>query len=277
MSQPCAIAAAFERARDYDRHAVVQRRVAEDLADAIAALPLSRQRGDRLRLLEIGCGTGFLTAALARRGLGGDWLVTDIAPAMLERCHARMAGQSHAARLTFQTLDGQAPALPDDARFDLVCSSLAFQWFDQPATAADRLARHLAPGGVLAFTTLLAGTFAEWTEAHRALGLRSGVRPYPPAEVFGPATLAVADYRERHRDARVFLRALKAIGAGTPAPAHQPLAPAALRAVMARFEAQGCWSTYRVGRVVRRAAATRLAPSPARLAHPFPERTGACP
>lgn len=257
------VAAAFDRARSYDAHAQVQRRVAEDLADRIAALPLVQRLGGEVRLLEIGCGTGFLTEALRQHGLGGDWLVTDVAPAMLERCRQRMGAAGH----DFALLDGEDPAALSGERFDLVCSSLAFQWFADPLASAAGWARRLRPGGALAFTTLVEGTFAEWAEAHAAFGLASGVHAYPDAALLHQrvaacpgAELSIDTYREHHRDARHFLRALKAIGAGTPAAGHRALTPRELRAVMARFEGLGAVATYRVARV--------LAPARAALATP---------
>ena len=58
--------------------------------------------------------------------------------------------------------------------------------------------------------------------------------------------VAVDRLTEQHPGARDFLRALKAIGAGTPAHGHRPLTPAELRRVMARFEAGGTTITYEV-------------------------------
>lgn len=245
--------AAFERAHHYDIHAQVQRQVAKNLAARIAALPIVRNRGGEVRLLEIGCGTGFLTEALRGEGLTGDWLVTDLAPAMLDRCAARIGADGHA----FALLDGEDATALAGERFDVICSNLAFQWFADPLCSAARWAGRLNPGGALAFTTLLAGTFAEWAEAHAAPGASSGVHAYPGT---GPMTerlaawpgaeLSVVTMREHHRDARHFLHALKAIGAGTPAPGHRALSPAALRAVMARFEAGGSIATYKVAHVL---------------------------
>ena len=65
----------------YDEHAPAQRITATRLADAIGRLPLP----PRPRILEIGCGTGLLTQALAARLGPADWTVTDISPAMLAR------------------------------------------------------------------------------------------------------------------------------------------------------------------------------------------------
>ena len=240
------IAAAFARASDYDRHARVQRIVAEGLADRIAGLKLPRDA----RILEIGCGTGFLTQALLARGVSGQWLVTDIAPAMVARCRKRLGGSRD---IDFAVLDGEQDRPPGAGSYDLVCSSLALQWFDDPASAATRMMAWLAPGGWLAFTSLLAGTFAEWRGAHEAEGLEPGSRSLPERGLFDalmPELQADAHRVVQHvdacGDARGFLRSLRAIGAQTPDAGHRPLGAAAMRRVMRRFSEAGGSASYEV-------------------------------
>ena len=81
-----AIAAAFSAAAgSYDAAAGVQRRVAGELAQRIARLPL-----DQPRVLEIGCGTGFLSRELLALD-PRELLLTDIAPTMIGRCRATLA------------------------------------------------------------------------------------------------------------------------------------------------------------------------------------------
>lgn len=238
------IGAAFGAAHDYDRHARIQAQCAADLAATIAALPLPG--GTRL---EIGCGTGFLTAALAP--VPGEWLVTDLAPAMLARAQAR-AGDLPGRR--FAPLNGELSPRPGQGPIALICSNLAFQWFDDLAAAVRRLAGWLAPGGWIAFTTLADGTFAEWRAAHAAAGAAPGTPPYPAdaaiAALLPGAQVSFASRTQQHRDARDFLHAVKAIGAGTPAPDHRPLSPGQLRRVMQAFERDGARATYRVATVL---------------------------
>lgn len=241
------IGRAFARARDYDRHAAVQRKVAGRLAAQIGSLALPPAP----RVWEIGCGTGFLTEALLaqRPGApGGEWLISDLCPAMVARCRARVGARDG---LRFAALDGErdTPA----GQFDLICSSLAVQWFADLPAAIPRLVAALAPGGHLLFTTLAAGTFAEWGAAHAAEGLREGTPNFASVAALQAMHVdlqmtppVVTQHRETHASARDFLRALKAIGAGTASPGHQPLTPAQLRRVMRRFDAEFGSVTYEV-------------------------------
>ena len=164
-----AVAAAFSAAAEsYDAGADIQRLVADRLARRIKALTLPASA----RILEIGCGTGFLSSELT--GIeAADLVITDISGAMLARCRQRLGTQS--AR--FLVMDGENPNPAAGSGFDLICSSLAFQWFDDLSVALTRLASLLAPGGYLAFATLGAESFKEWHNAHLALQLPSAEPP----------------------------------------------------------------------------------------------------
>ena len=141
------------------------------LAEDIARLDLP----PRPRILEIGCGTGLLTRELARRLGPADWMLTDISPAMLEIARLGPAPQGS---VRYAALDGEHPdALPGG--YDLICSSLAVQWFGDLNAGLGRLAALLAPGGHLAIATLAEDTFAEWRAAHARAGLDAGTPAIP--------------------------------------------------------------------------------------------------
>ena len=226
----------------YDAAAPVQRAVAVRLAEKIAALPLP----PRPRILEIGCGTGFLTQALRARIGEADWLVTDLSPRMLDACRARIGNEG----AEFRVLDGEAPAL-EPGGFDLVCSSLAVQWFEDLGPALQRLAALVAPGGWLAFSTLAEGTLRDWRQAHADLGLACAGPDYPSAAtlagMLGPrGRIETETVVQAHAGARAFLDDLKAIGAGSPAAGRRPLAPGDLKRVMAQFDETGASARYEV-------------------------------
>jgi len=232
-----------DAAESYEDAAPVQRLAAQRLADKVAALPLPA----RPRILEIGCGTGFLTNAL--RGLipDGELIASDLSPRMVAACRAR---QPDAAYLV---MDGERPCL-QDARFDLVCGSLAVQWFEVPDASLTRLCRLLKPGGRLAFSTLLCDALAEWRRAHEGEGLAAGAPDFAAPDQlqhfsFEGAALKLDEERviERYDDGAAFVRALKSIGAGTPRPGRKPLSPAELKRVLRRFEAAGAATTYHLG------------------------------
>src|SRR5205085_7342855 len=89
MNASAAITSMFSAAADsYEAGAELQRVIAENLARKIKALPLISTKP---RILEVGCGTGLLTEALAQH-VTGSWTVTDIAAPMVARCERALAG-----------------------------------------------------------------------------------------------------------------------------------------------------------------------------------------
>jgi malonyl-CoA O-methyltransferase len=197
------VARAFAGAQDYDGHARVQREVAQNLARPIAALPIPAEP----RVLEIGCGTGFLTEALREQGLGGQLAGHRSGP-----CDAG-AGASAAPDPLGRWRRWLAPG------GQIMVATLGPGTFEQWRAAHET--EGLVPG-TLPFTTPAA------------------------LEALGPAELIVEHHHERHSDARAFLRAVRSIGADTAAPGYKPLSPLALRRVMRRFEAEGAVATYEV-------------------------------
>lgn len=225
MSHP--VAQSFGRAAaGYDEHSAPQRHAAARLAELIEAEALPT----RPRVLEIGCGTGHLTWLLARRVAGADFLCSDIAPAMVAICRARLPD------LHYVVMDGERPAVGGE--FDLVCASLAAQWFRDLPAALARLAALLAPGGLLAISTLGTESFREWKAVHAALGLAAGTPAFVDAATlrtaFPAGALAIDEeiYVDRADAALDLPRRLRAIGAATPAPGHRPLAAGQLRRVL---------------------------------------------
>jgi SAM-dependent methyltransferase len=94
---------------------------------------------ESLRVIDLGAGTGKLTALLA--GLGADVTAVDPDPAML--------GELRRALPSVRALAGSAERIPlPDASADAVLCGQSMHWFDMPR-ALPEIARVLAPGGAL--------------------------------------------------------------------------------------------------------------------------------
>ena len=96
--------------------------------------------GPAPRVLDLGAGTGKLTAALVR--LGADTTAVEPDPAMLAELRRAMPG--------VRSVTGRAEAIPlRDSSVDAVVAGQALHWFDMNL-AGPEIARVVVPGGVLA-------------------------------------------------------------------------------------------------------------------------------
>jgi ubiquinone/menaquinone biosynthesis C-methylase UbiE len=96
-------------------------------------------------VLDVGCGTGNLTLAIASAlGESGRVVAVDISPRMIEVARAKVRDP----RVTFHVADAESLPLSDGACDRVVCFSV-WPHFDHHDTAARELARVLRPGGYL--------------------------------------------------------------------------------------------------------------------------------
>ncbi len=140
MARDRDVAAFGERAQGYDEG--WRGRLHHQIADRAADLALTCVPAPR-RILDAGCGTGYLLGRLATCAPQAEVLAgIDAVPAMIEV--ARAAAADDRPRFVV----GTAERLPwPAATFDLVVSTTSFDhWADQRAALAE-CARVLAPGG----------------------------------------------------------------------------------------------------------------------------------
>jgi ubiquinone/menaquinone biosynthesis C-methylase UbiE len=109
----------------------------------LAFLRSEARRGDRA--LDLGCGTGDFTAALAQTG--ADAIGVDVAQAALERARARHP------ELDFRLIPFEGPLPFEDNRFELVWASEVIEHVADTARWLSEVRRVLAPAGRLLVTT----------------------------------------------------------------------------------------------------------------------------
>jgi SAM-dependent methyltransferase len=142
-------------------------------------------------VLDIGCGSGTSTIALAERvGPGGRVVGVDIAAASVEVAQRRMA----AAGLTqAEVLLADAATHPfPPAGFDLLVSRFGVMFFLEPVAAFAHLRAALKPGARVALAAFRAGTENRWTTGAMA-AVQDLVPPPPPPGPEEPGQFAFAD------------------------------------------------------------------------------------
>jgi trans-aconitate 2-methyltransferase len=147
----------------YERFSAERGRPFFDLLALVAPIPGGRA-------VDLGCGTGALTAELHRRLGAAETLGIDSSPAMLEKT-APLAGNG--LRFERGDLAEFAPA----ARFDLVFSNAALHWVPDHSGLLQRLTRALRPSGQLAFQVPV--NFGHAT--HRSAEKVAGEEPFRSA------------------------------------------------------------------------------------------------
>ena len=143
-------------ASDYDRVASLQRHVGEGLLKCLPEDGFVPQT-----ILDLGSGTGYCTAQLAKRFPDSSLIALDIAMGML-----KVLGQRHDFHVQPQRVCADIERLPLKTNsVDLVFSNLALQWCsDLPAVLAE-FKRVLRPGGLILFSTFGESTLYELRDA----------------------------------------------------------------------------------------------------------------
>jgi ubiquinone/menaquinone biosynthesis C-methylase UbiE len=101
------------------------------------------------RVLEIGCGAGHLTVALAERHFHIE--AVDASQAMVDTTARRVDESGYSTEVNVAVADVHAlPFEPDD--FDLVVAVGVIPWLHSPADAVEEMARVLRPSGHLILT-----------------------------------------------------------------------------------------------------------------------------
>nr|WP_314478042.1 malonyl-ACP O-methyltransferase BioC [uncultured Pseudomonas sp.] len=244
------VAASFSRAAaSYDSVAALQRAVGMNL---LAALPTAFKPSC---WLDLGSGTGHFSRVLAERHVSAHGIAVDIAEGMLR--HARHRADGAQAYIV-----GDAERLPlAQGSVDLIFSSLAVQWCSHFALVLEEASRVLRPGGLLAFSSLCAGTLEELRGSWQAVDGQVHVNRFRRFAEYerscATSALQVLELRQsahvlHYADVRTLTHELKALGAhnlnpGRPAGlTGRARVQGMLQAYEAYREPQGLPATYQV-------------------------------
>jgi ubiquinone/menaquinone biosynthesis C-methylase UbiE len=97
-----------------------------------------------LRILDVGCGTGYFSILLAREG--HDVTGIDLTPSMIE--NAKILAREEQVSCTFLAMDAEKPEFPSDS-FDVVITRNLTWTLPHVEQAYQEWLRVLKPGGIL--------------------------------------------------------------------------------------------------------------------------------
>lgn len=227
-------------AHTYDSSSEVQKEVVLELSDFIRGFapednfvllrggsktgpPLAVK--DRTLILDIGCGTGSLTSSIKEELPAASVYGCDIAVPMLLK-----AGENLGWPLRAAAADMEELPFPDSS-FDMVVSSLTYQWALDARRAFGEAVRVLKRGGLFAFSTLGKQTLHELKKSFKeargmVLSGHKGVKKEPvrflnAGELRSCLSMAGFEVMEvknhlrlkRYKDLRALLNTLKNVGA----------------------------------------------------------------
>ncbi len=150
----------FERAAEsYDGAAILQREIAKRMGQRLDYIKQQPKR-----VLDVGCGTGYITEDLLKRYPKADVIAVDIAHSM--SCKTQQLG-SWLRKPKVICADAETLPLTEDS-IDFVISSLMLQWSNDLNKVFTGFHHVLAPNGLLLFSTFGPETLTEirqsWSE-----------------------------------------------------------------------------------------------------------------
>lgn len=202
----------------YNTCAKLQQECAKDLVSALQQLQYQIPQGV---ILEIGCGTGFITQELIDRFSHHALEITDISPQMLEFCQSNLdISPTRLQPIAFRQLDGEV--LQESDSYAAIVSGFVVQWFEHPLISLKRLIAALKPGGMLLISFPTDQSFPEWRQMCTQLNLPFTANALPnPQQLseqltsdFVKCVWCEKQICTTYRNAIDFFKGLKLIGAG---------------------------------------------------------------
>lgn len=134
--------------KSYNDNAKIQKRMAENL------LTFIKNRSPQ-KILEIGCGTGFLTKLISENLSFESFKAIDL----VEECEAYI--QRINSQITFVPTDIENFLNENQDTFDLIVSNASLQWVENFEEVTNALKKRLNPNGELVFSTFGNENFRE--------------------------------------------------------------------------------------------------------------------
>jgi len=159
-------------AKTYDQYTSIQKSTINELLGQINPDDFSITRA-----LDIGTGTGNLTAGLIQRFPKAKIYGCDLADSMLVEARKKTAGKG-----IFSTADAELLPYKENS-FELVVSSFTFQWLNDWSRTMNEIKKVIKPGGTFAFSVFGSKTFFELRQSFKKACTETGYTGGEPLEL----------------------------------------------------------------------------------------------
>lgn len=138
----------------YNSKALIQKKIAAKLAHLL----LQNGYSDINRLLEIGCGTGFLTQQMLYNFSIKEYFINDLVEKSVSDIKELTA---EFKKTNFEFIQGDAENIEFPTQLNAIISTSTFQWFNYFDEFVLKMKSQLKPGGIIAFSTFGTNNYRE--------------------------------------------------------------------------------------------------------------------
>ena len=239
----------------YDQYANVQKKMAHSL---LSVLNRRYSETSSIRILELGCGTGYVTEKLSNLFPKAHITAIDFAESMITVAKTR----PNVKNVTFHCEDIERLRLEES--YDVIISNATFQWLNDLKQVIRNLFHHLSTDGILLFSTFGQDTFQElhnsFRRAKEEKNIRNeiaiGQRFYSKDQLRHICKIETGDvhvsetcYIESFAEVREFLHSIRKVGATNSNEESYCQSPSLFRAMLRIYERdftgnEGIMATY---------------------------------
>ncbi len=200
-------------ANTYDGLAYLQREVGFDL---LSLFQLNNE--EKQRVVDLGCGTGFLTQQITQKNNFKELLAIDIALPMLQATQIRL---KHSSNIQYLCADAECLPLLEST-VNHIYSNLALQWCQNLTAVFTGFSKIMKKGGQLNFSTFGPATLQElkksWAEVDHHQHVNefysdSDLRHFLQQTGFNHIQIEARQYQSNYPSVIGLMRELKGIGA----------------------------------------------------------------
>ena len=165
------------RASSYDKYSLIQKEVSLRIIEKLKFIKISPKN-----ILDLGCGTGYLSLLLKKLYPNAHITCLDFSPEMLYHCKLKEP--------EFETICADIEDLPfKTSKYDIIISSLTLHWCKETEKIFYDIYKILNKNGIFIFTTVGPDTLSELKETYKLIDDKEHINIFNDMHIYGDLLL----------------------------------------------------------------------------------------